>query len=180
LTVDLVLVTVGGVQRFLAESRKTVDLAGASLAVRHVVIAAANAVQECLGEAQTLAGLVFPPAGALSVERGTVPVGVTNKIVFLAPHGDGPRIARKAVEAATKRWERLVADAYGNPAQLPPTPGMPDLAWVCVSGDDKAYKKLWERGQAMLTQRKAGQGVRRGRLAAHSTVSVSAYPAGRR
>jgi CRISPR-associated protein Cmr2 len=154
LTVDLVLVTVGGVQRFLAESRKTVDLAGASLAVRHVVIAAAGKAHQCLGDAEAPAGLVFPPAKALSVQQGTVPVGVTNKIVFLAPHGAGPGIARKAVDAAAEKWNQLVGNAYGNPAQLPDTPGMPDLAWVCATGDDQPYPELWERAQALWTQRR--------------------------
>ncbi|MFI5592851.1 Cas10/Cmr2 second palm domain-containing protein [Amycolatopsis sp. NPDC051758] len=150
MAVELVLFTVGGVQRFLAESRKTVDIAGASLVFRHLVIAAASEVQEALRTHTAPAGLIFPAASALSTNEG-----VTNKIAFLAPSGLGAELARRAQKVAEEKWREHVRDAYAGSPGVPDTPGMPDIAWVCVPGEDgEDHTALWERAQAAMTARR--------------------------
>ncbi|MGV9366614.1 Cas10/Cmr2 second palm domain-containing protein [Amycolatopsis sp. NPDC003731] len=151
MAVELVLFTVGGVQRFLAESRKTVDIAGASLVFRHLVIAAASEVQEDLSTHAAPAGLIFPPAAALAT-----PEGVTNKIAFLAPAGRGADLARRAQKVAEETWRDHLRDAYaGSSGGVPDTPGMPDVAWVCVAGvAGEEHTALWGRAQAAMTGRR--------------------------
>ncbi|MGQ0841584.1 Cas10/Cmr2 second palm domain-containing protein [Actinokineospora sp.] len=152
MSVDLALVAIGGVQRFLAESRKTVDLAGASLAVRHVVIEAATVVNRHLETLPAPLGLVFPTVATITRESDALPVGVTNKIAFLAPPGEGPDLAKAAAKAATGAWQKWVRKAFDG--RLPDTPGWPDVTWVCATGDEEAYPDLWKRVQLLMIERR--------------------------
>ncbi len=63
---DLVLLSVNGVQRFVAESRKTEDIAGASWAIRDLAVAAADEIRRRQGSWGDPFGLIFP----LSTPRG--------------------------------------------------------------------------------------------------------------
>ncbi|GDY29084.1 Cas10/Cmr2 second palm domain-containing protein [Gandjariella thermophila] len=151
--IDLVFVSVGGVQRFVAESRKTVDAAGASSVVRYVMTQAAHAVQSALADRPWPCGLVFPTPGTLARAAGGT-ADVTNKLAFLAPAGTGPDLARQAAEAARSAWRGLVERAFGADR---PTPGFPDLAWVSVTGsfgDDAEYRALWRRAGAAMGERR--------------------------
>jgi CRISPR-associated protein Cmr2 len=154
LNADLVLLAVGGVQPFIAESRKTADAAGASLAVRQVVAAAASRAVAGMADQGEPYGLVMPDPGVLTDSGGRVPVGISNKIVFLAPVGTGVPLAEGAAEAARREWARLVARTHGSEVD---TPGMPDLTWVCVTGDvggDAGYQAVWQSAKEALEQRK--------------------------
>ncbi|WP_103349704.1 type III-B CRISPR-associated protein Cas10/Cmr2 [Amycolatopsis sp. CA-128772] len=180
MAVELVLFTVGGVQRFLAESRKTVDIAGASLVFRRLVIAAASEVQEALRTHTEPIGLIFPPAAALAANEG-----VTNKIAFLAPAGLGAELARRAQKVAEETWRDHVRDAYaGSRGDVPDTPGLPDISWVSVPGDEgEDHTALWERAQAAMTARRrsrvfTAQAWQRVRLCQQS-AAVPAAPAPR-
>ncbi|MGH3926177.1 MAG: type III-B CRISPR-associated protein Cas10/Cmr2, partial [Pseudonocardiaceae bacterium] len=63
---DLVLLSLGGVQRFIAESRSTADVAGASRIVQRLAKRAATVVDGQLAGAAARCGLIFPAtAGAL-------------------------------------------------------------------------------------------------------------------
>jgi hypothetical protein len=71
---DLVLLSLGGVQRFISESRSTADVAGASKIVQKLAKIAAETVQQRLVGSPAPGGLIFPATA-------DVP-SVTNKIVF--------------------------------------------------------------------------------------------------
>ncbi|MCI2423626.1 hypothetical protein MOQ72_40095 [Saccharopolyspora sp. K220] len=150
---DLVMLTVGGVQPFIAESRKTADAAGASVVVRQVVAAAALSVRDALAAHDKPYGLVIPDPGALIDDGERVPVGISNKIVYLAPPNTGATVAEAAVKEAGRQWTSLVAETHGS---IPPTPGMPDLAWVSVAGEigNDGYRELWSTAARALDQRK--------------------------
>ncbi len=144
---DLVLLSVGGVQRFIAESRTTADVAGASKIVQGLVKRAAVVAEGQLAGATAPCGLIFPAiAGALSV---------TNKIVFLAPEKSGPGIARAATEEINRGWRTEVEQVF-RPDRPPPTPGMPDIAWVSVTGPvtEGDYGALWQAAQEEMDGRK--------------------------
>ncbi|MER7011669.1 hypothetical protein ABT324_09610 [Saccharopolyspora sp. NPDC000359] len=98
-------------------------------------------------------GLVMPHPDALIDDGQRVPVGISNKIVYLAPLNTGAAVAEDAVEEAHREWSSLVEGTHGS---TPPTPGMPDLAWVSVAGEisGDAYRELWSAAARALDQRK--------------------------
>ncbi|MGH3908616.1 MAG: Cas10/Cmr2 second palm domain-containing protein [Pseudonocardiaceae bacterium] len=144
---DLVLLSLGGVQRFIGEARSTADVAGASKIVQELARLAAGVVQRRLAGSPAPGGLIFPAIADAS--------SVTNKIVFLAPEGDGPEIARAAVEDVVECWQDRLKVAFKS-SQPPPTPGTPDLAWVSVTGaaTDGDYGVLWEAAQREMVGRR--------------------------
>ncbi|MGH4020378.1 MAG: Cas10/Cmr2 second palm domain-containing protein [Pseudonocardiaceae bacterium] len=145
--VDLVLLSLGGVQRFIAESRSTADVAGASRIVQSLAKCAATVVDGQLAGAAEPCGLIFPATvDALSV---------TNKIVFLAPERAGPGIARAAAEEISQTWRTQLEQAF-RPDQPPDAPGMPDVAWVSVTGPvaEGGYGMLWQAAQEEMDGRK--------------------------
>jgi hypothetical protein len=146
---DLVLVTLGGVQRFLGESRTTADVAGASGVIQALARCAAVKAHELLSEWPRPFGLIVPAAPpAPNSTRGT-----TNKIAFLAPDGDGPELARKVARAIDEEWAARVERVFPDGER---TPGMPDISWVSVSGsaEPEHYGQLWERARVALVARR--------------------------
>jgi CRISPR-associated protein Cmr2 len=97
--------------------------------------------------------LIVPTPAAVA-DRSDPLIGVTNRIVFVAPVGTGPTVARALSGAIDGRWDALKGDAFRGNASLPATPGMPDVAWVCVTGEEQEYPRLWERAQTVLRQRR--------------------------
>lgn len=65
--VDLVLLSLGGVQRFIGESRRTADVAGASEIIQRLAGRAAEAVHHRLTGSPAPCGLIFPPSLTLRV-----------------------------------------------------------------------------------------------------------------
>jgi len=145
--VDLVLLSLGGVQRFIVESRSTADVAGASKIVQELAGLAAHAVQRRLVGSPEPCGLIFPA----TVDAPSV----TNKIAFLAEEGAGPRIARATAEDVRQAWRDRLQETFktGQPTL---TPGTPDLAWVSVTGPatDSDYGALWEAAQHEMVGRR--------------------------
>jgi CRISPR-associated protein Cmr2 len=148
--VDLVLVALGGVQRFIAESRTTADVAGGSRLMQRLAWQAAQAARRELRGAAGEFGLIFPGAGATLA-------GTTNKIAFLAPEGAGPRVAGVVAGAVTRGWQEAAEAVFGTKGSATPaTPGMPDVAWASVTGQVDAYRDLWEAAQrAMVARRRS-------------------------
>ncbi|WP_157495474.1 type III-B CRISPR-associated protein Cas10/Cmr2 [Kutzneria sp. 744] len=158
---DLVLIAIGGVQKFIAESRSTADVAGASLTVQELARTVARTVESALGDQPSPAGLVVPEPTAIGTD------GVTSRIVFVAEHQQGPPIAMQAADAVADAWRNRLARVFRGAVEAPTTPGFPDVCWVCVSGPldtDADYRQLWDAGRAALLQR------RRSRIFTHTTV----------
>ena len=145
--VDLVLLSLGGVQRFIGESRSTADVAGASKIVQDLAGLAAHAVQRRLDGSPAPCGLIFPVAPDAP--------SVTNKIAFLAREGTGPGIARAAVEGISRSWRDRLEETFKT-GQPPRTPGTPDLTWVSVTGPatDGDYGVLWKAAQCEMVGRR--------------------------
>ena len=144
---DLVLLSLGGVQRFIGESRSTADVAGASGIVQELARLAAAAVQQRLAGSPAPCGLIFPVTADAS--------SVTNKIAFLAAAGTGPTVARAVAREINQGWQTQLKRTFKTD-QPPDTPGTPDLAWVSVRGPaaDGAYGVLWEAAQREMVGRR--------------------------
>lgn len=125
---ELIVLGISGVQRFIAESRRTADLAAGSRIVQSLALAAATQLR------QDGAELVFPQSVILDGGAPSIP----NRIVAVAPDGvAGEGLARAAECALRERWRRLVDKV--SPGE--PTPGFPEVRWVVAAGDD--YAAQW-------------------------------------
>jgi len=147
---DLVLFSLGGVQRFLSESRTTADVAGASLVVQALSRRAAESVHGRLAGLSEPYGLIVPaPPSKADTQYGT-----TNKVAFLAPAGEGRALAVAAATVVGRDWADRVRRVFPEGVQA--TPGMPDISWVCVTGSAAVedYSTLWERARAALVARR--------------------------
>lgn len=145
---DLVLLSLGGVQRFIGEARSTADVAGASEIVQQWAKLAAATVEQRLAGQREPCGLIFPAA--------TSSHSVSNKIVFLAPAGTGPTVARAVTEDIGKRWRDQLKAVFKT-GQPPGTPGLPDLSWVSVTGPvttEGEYRALWKAAQREMAGRR--------------------------
>lgn len=144
---DLVLLSLGGVQRFIVESRTTADVAGASEIVQGLARRAARVVHDRLVGSAAPCGLIFPVAPDAS--------SITNKIAFLAPEGDGPTLARAAIVEVVKDWQDRGRTVLKS-SQPPETPGVPDLAWISVTGEvaGGGYQELWRDAQREMSGRR--------------------------
>lgn len=128
---DLVLVTLPGVQRFVAESRRTADLFVSSRLMSELGMALAGAVQDP-------AKVVLPTVGGAE--------GVPNRVVALTPAGTGETLAGAMVGAVRDAWR--VHDPNDEVV------GFPVVQWVVIPPGEGGYQGQWERGQALLAQRK--------------------------
>ncbi|MFT4136273.1 Cas10/Cmr2 second palm domain-containing protein [Microbacterium sp.] len=146
---DLVVLGISGVQRYIAESRGTADLANAS-AIMTMLAAAGASYVHGLPDVQ----LVLPHTDALTVGNDeTRPV--PNRIVARVPAGEGVDAAKGAEVAIRETWKThlaLVATktlGYVNVDDfVADTPGLPDVRWVVVPADQQ-YEKQWrEAGRA--------------------------------
>ncbi len=145
---DLVVVALSGVQRFIRESRSTSDLSSAS---RIVAGLSAVAARHC---ARSGAELVFPSPSALSGDDGgrdRGASGVPNRVVALAPPGEGQRIAAEVSSAVARTWQGWVTTVMGRPVE---TPGMPSVQWVCVPESVGGYAEQWAVAQEALVARR--------------------------
>ena len=154
---DLVVVALGGVQTFIAESRTTADLAAASRIMSGLAAAAARAVVE------SGATLVFPEhvtsegeaASETTIAGDSGAVGVPNRVVLLAERGTGRRIAERAAEAVRATWAGWVRREFpGTDDDDLDTPGFPDVSWVCVPAERGDYATKWSLAQRALAARR--------------------------
>ncbi|MEV4565127.1 type III-B CRISPR-associated protein Cas10/Cmr2 [Nonomuraea sp. NPDC049419] len=131
----MVMVTIPGVQRFVAESRRTADLF-ASSGIMSTLAGTMADVAHAGGE------VVMPSAS----DSG---VGIPNRVVVLAAAGTGAELARKMAAEAHARWERLLADANAKPVA-----GFPDVQWVVAPPMPDGYEAQWRCAQDLLRRRK--------------------------
>lgn len=114
----ILIFSIGPVQSFIAEARRTVDLSNGSYMLVEVARSAAQAVDKAGGQ------LIFPTARALKEE-----VGVPNVLVALVANPKG--VADKAVKAAKTRWQNFADDAQES----------------LLSQDDPLLREIWQRQQ---------------------------------
>lgn len=164
---DLVVVALGGVQRFIAESRTTADLASASRIVAALAQAAATACgehaalvfpREVVGTEPDAAGRTDRTVRRVSDSAGepvrTTP-GAPNRVVAIAPEGAGEQAARAAAAAVHDRWAELLRRTYEpDPPPGDGTPGMPDIAWVSIPASAGDYAMRWRLAQRALAARR--------------------------
>lgn len=141
------MVALPGVQRFIAESRTTSDLASASQIIASLSRPGAGRCAE-LG-----ARLVFP-AWSKRAEKavGEEATGVPNRIVAIVAAGTGPEVAAEAAKAVHAEWQSLLGRIYKDP--LPETPGMPDVIWVSVPASAGTYQTQWDLARRTLEARR--------------------------
>ncbi|MDE3725305.1 type III-B CRISPR-associated protein Cas10/Cmr2 [Nocardiopsis sp. N85] len=142
---DLVVVALSGVQRFITESRTTVDLRSASQIVAHL---ATEAVRHLHNTHK--ARIVFPSLSEGRV-RGTDD-GMPNRVVALVPAGQGPTAASATAERLTGVWEGWVTEVFDQPMHA--TPGWPVVQWVSVPAAVGPYPVQWHEAQRSLAERK--------------------------
>jgi CRISPR-associated protein Cmr2 len=127
---DLVVVTLPGVQRFIAESQSTADLYAGSALMSELAVAMVRAVPAD--------DVVLPPRAG-----GT---GTPNRVVALAPANRGRELALRMVEAVHRAWR-----AYDSAED---TIGFPAVQSVVVSPMRGAYPAQWKRAGRALAARK--------------------------
>src|SRR4051794_30050658 len=121
---DLVVAAIPGVQKFVAESRRTADLFASSEIVSQLAVALVDAAGP---------DLVLP--GASNMGRG-----IPNRVVAFAPEGGGADLARRMQDAVRVRWAKVRAAAQA----LEP-PGFPVVQWVVVPPLPGGYEEQWIR-----------------------------------
>ncbi|MCK9874105.1 type III-B CRISPR-associated protein Cas10/Cmr2 [Nocardiopsis dassonvillei] len=157
---DLVLIALAGVQRFITESRTTLDLRSASRIVARLASEAAGVISDLPGTE-----LVFPtavPTGAGEEETEQAPLGrrvlgegMPSRVVALVPAGDGTRIAERVYghvrDTVWPQWSELV---YGQQGHSLPVPGWPVVQWVVADHTVGSYTEQWHRAHRELAARK--------------------------
>jgi len=128
MNVDLVVLSLGGVQRFISESRTTADVANSSLIIQHLAVKAAHAIRGRLAEPEELIFPALPEPGD----------GVTSKIAFLARAGRGPALAAATGEVVTAEWRAMAMECFDAEKG---TPGFPDVSWVSVTGSPHNFER---------------------------------------
>lgn len=147
---DLVVVSLPGVQRFIAEALSTSDVRAASEIVAELARAAAAA---CL-ESGALR-LVIPEQ--VDPEDQAAGEGSPNRVAALAAPGMGPAIGRAAATAVGERWRGWLRQALGlaDEADPPQTDGFPMVQWVCVPSSVGGYARQWVvAGRALAARRR--------------------------
>jgi CRISPR-associated protein Cmr2 len=147
---DLIVVSLPGVQRFIAEAQSTSDVRAASEIVAELARTAATA---CL--AAGAVRLVLP--GQADSPDQAAGEGLPNRVVALAVPGLGPVVGRAAVAAVGERWKGWLRQALGltDGVDLPPTDGFPLVQWVCVPSSAGDYARQWEvAGRALAARRR--------------------------
>ncbi len=138
---ELVVVAISGVQRFISESRSTADLHAGSTLMAELAAAMLAVVPDS-------SVLVLP--SRLPQGRSSVP----NRVAVLADDGAGKDLAGAMAESARTAWRKRLADAFGDGKPLPKTPGFPALQWVVVPLSENGYADGWAVAQAALRARK--------------------------
>ncbi|MEU1900658.1 type III-B CRISPR-associated protein Cas10/Cmr2 [Nocardiopsis dassonvillei] len=142
---DLVVIALSGVQRYITESRTTVDLRSASQIVAYLASTAVDHLDSVHG-----ARIVFPSPSGTSA-RG-VDDGMPNRVVALLPPGKGSQAAADVQAYLTDTWEGWVEEVFGTPQYL--FPGWPVVQWVSVPAGTGSYAQAWSLAQRSLAERK--------------------------
>jgi len=146
---DLIMMTVPGVQRYIAQSRTTGDLVSASAQVSRL---AARACEE-LGR---WADIVFPSVQSVGPRAGgSGATGLPNRVVALAPSGTGAGGAGAAAEAITALWRQWYEQVFGTGSGADAPAGFPDPQWVVVPPLPGGYREQFSLAQRALAARRA-------------------------
>ena len=137
---DLVVIALSGVQRFIEESRSTSDLRAGSRIIAELTEQAVSVCQESAAE------LVFP---APSKKRKDV--GMPNRVVALAPAGQGTTLAQRATARVNEKWKEWLQKTLGR---IEETPGMPAVTWAVAPPRPGGYPEQWKEAQRRLAARK--------------------------
>jgi hypothetical protein len=141
--VELLVVVIPGVQRFIAESRSTADLYAGSALISEMAASMAAALPDP-------DMLVIPARAAASASAG-----MPARVVVLADTGTGPDLARAIAQNVRSRWGGWLEAVFrGSVSGVPETPGFPAVQWVVVPLDADGYRAGWARAQAALAGRK--------------------------
>ncbi|MEU7889806.1 type III-B CRISPR-associated protein Cas10/Cmr2 [Microbispora bryophytorum] len=133
---DLVIATIPGVQRFVAESRRTADL-----------FVSSDIISELAG---AMVGAVTEPAELVLPGTPDMVTGIPNRVVALAGRNQGRALAQAMADAVQDRWARIRARSKVEEE----TPGFPAVQWVVVPPSEGGYEAQWERAQRLLLERK--------------------------
>jgi CRISPR-associated protein Cmr2 len=139
---DLVMVAISGVQRFIAEARSTADLDAGSGLMSELAAAMVDAVQD-------------PDELVLPAGRTQSRAGTPNRVVAVAKGSRGQDLAKAMADAAYSAWEaRLESTFRGSSSAPPTTPGFPAVQWAAVPLAEGGYQDAWAQAQEALTARK--------------------------
>jgi CRISPR-associated protein Cmr2 len=141
---ELVVISLPGVQRFVAEARSTSDVTGASGVFAQLAARAATVLHDQGGK------LVFPSSTSVAVE------GMPNRVVALFQVNTGAKAAEETCRRLRGEWEGWVRRALNLPGgqQVPETPAFPQIQWVCVPPGDGGYPGQWRQAQRLLAARR--------------------------
>jgi CRISPR-associated protein Cmr2 len=135
---DLVVVSVGGVQQFIAEARSTADVAAGSRLLSEIAAA--------------MCAVVIEPAELVMPEAARGDLGLPNRVVAVTQPGTGAALAGRMVDAAVQSWQDRVLRLW--PAAGPSAPGFPVTQWVVVEPTSGGYRQQWERAVEAMAARK--------------------------
>ncbi|HLH83672.1 MAG TPA: type III-B CRISPR-associated protein Cas10/Cmr2 [Trebonia sp.] len=146
---DLVVVTIRGVQRFIAEARSTADLHAGSALISGLSAAMVESVRGFGHDVGHDVDLIMPmpsPGGLRSMP---------NRVVAWVAAGHGRALAENMADAARRAWRECEPSVANGPGPgAAPTPGFPDVQWVVAGPADGGYERQWEQAAAALANRK--------------------------
>ncbi len=135
---DLVVVTLPGVQRFIAEARSTADLHAGSGIMSSLAAAMVAVVPD--------GDLVMPAHGATA--------GTPNRVVALAVAGGGAKLANRMARAAHETWGEYLRQGLRCRLDEIPDTGFPRVQWVVVRADVGAHLAQWDLAARAMAARK--------------------------
>ncbi|MBN1173563.1 MAG: hypothetical protein JXA67_15440 [Micromonosporaceae bacterium] len=139
------VLAIPGVQRYIAESRRTGDLVSASTQVAALSAAAVSELHALEG-----VEVVFPAEA--SSQGGLDYGGVPNRVVARVIPGMGEDVARRAADAVRSQWASWVREVY--PEDTPQVLGFPDPQWVMVPAAAGGYSEQFVLAQSALAARR--------------------------
>jgi CRISPR-associated protein len=151
-TGDLLVVTLPGVQRFIAESRSTADLHSASAIMAELAGAMIRAASDAGVDVVLPTGGAGSKASAASAARA-----LPNRVVAVTEPGKARPVAESMARAAVTAWRGMVSDRLGggeDGAGDLATPGFPASQWVAIPAAAGDYKEQWDKAVSALAARK--------------------------
>lgn len=146
---ELLIIALPGVQRFIDDSRSTSDLRSGS----EIVAALARRIADCCR--QHGADLVIPPLKDPDDGEPEV-MGVSNQVTVLVSCGQADTVIHEVHVAVDEMWGEWVRQALelSPEADVPATPGFPEVLWVRVPASSMGYRRQWTDAQRLLAARK--------------------------
>ncbi|RKS07007.1 CRISPR-associated Cmr2 family protein [Nocardiopsis sp. Huas11] len=153
---DLVVISLSGVQRFITESRSTLDLRAASRIIARLAAEATDLIAAVPG-----ASLVFPacgtgrPEGQDTSDRALAGEAMPNRVIALLPARTGETVARQVKEHLCHTvWPSWVETVFAPDGDPLPALNWPLVQWVVAPDTGGSYDQQWHRAQEHLAARK--------------------------